>query len=118
MIHSKGELGQRSHMNITVHGDNAVPLSAYGENCRLRRIDDGIEAIRSGRTEVGETEGGALQLLPLQRAPQCAFNSVPPQPRQFNEPELINTVKDGNEQAIRTSDHDSDMSAVRRHDTG
>jgi hypothetical protein len=32
VIHGERELGHRSHMNVAVQGDNAVPLAAYGEN--------------------------------------------------------------------------------------
>ena len=63
VIHSKRELGQRSHMNVAAPGYNAVPPAAHRENGRLRRIDDGTEAIRSALPQVGNTEGGALQLL-------------------------------------------------------
>ncbi len=97
VIHRQRELGNRSHMNAAIQSDNAVALAPHGENGRLRRIDEGIETIRSARPQVGEADRCALQFILLQRARQCTFDDCAAPARQLGEPELFNAMQNGHE---------------------
>src|SRR3979409_1818929 len=105
-------------MNVAIDADDAVSLAAHGENRRLRRIDDCGEAIRPARTEVGETDRCALQLLLPQPAVRCPLDGFAPTSCQLEQAQLLDAMENWNQQTILDGYHQSDMSAVRRHDTG